>query len=131
MDDLRELALLGSLDKLNAAGKGHYGDALITLGNRLLNRPPRKYIDALVGILPAKLPRKPPEWIRIYVITSTGSDYAAVRGVEEALARYYEDTGILAVVDPMRRRKELSLKEQFPYAVRTISERGAVIYANK
>lgn len=131
MDEVRELTRLGNLDALKADRQDHYADALVTLGDQLLRRPPRKYVDALVGVLPTKLLRHPPDWIRLYVLTSIGTEYGAVRGVEEALARYYEETGKLAFVEPLRRRKGLSLKNQFPYAARVLAQRGAVIYANE
>ena len=131
MDKVRELAALSSLEDLAAKQMGHYGDALLILGEQLARRPPRKYVEALVGILPPKPLRHSPEWIRLYVVTSTGTEYGAIRGVEEALARYYQKTGRLAVVEPLRRHRGLSLRDEFPFAGRVVAKRGAVIYADE
>jgi hypothetical protein len=41
-------------------------------------------------------------------VTSAGTDYAAARGVEEVLAKFYLKHGTLAIVEPLRRFRSAS-----------------------
>ena len=130
MTDWKDILRFKDRDSILTANFGHFGDTLIDLMEFLENKKPAKVINGIVGICPSRPPRQRPEWIRLYTLTTTGTDYGAIRGAEEALARYYMKSGVLALVEPIRLAGNIELKQSHPLQARYMARQGAFVYAD-